>query len=1364
MTTTSPTDTPVSHTRRWWRRLSLGVLWLVLAVWALVLVTLGALHFWIVPRITDWRGDLERWASQAMGQTVQIGELRALPSTLPDWLPTPPALAASDVRLLDEQGQVALRLPHVQLSVSLSSLWRWGFEQLVIDGPELQVRRLADGRIQVAGQDVAANAAGDTRVAEWLLAQRELVIRRGTVRWTDELRGAPPLALSDVQIQLRHRGRRHDWQIDAVPPAEWGQPFAISATLSDPLLPWQPAEQPVWQRWQGPIVAEFPAVDIQRLRHHLDGQRWGMDWQTGVGSLVLQTELERGLPVALQARLGLRDVFVRLGQGLEPLRLRSLQGPVRLERSATHWRAQSDGLTLQIDTETPWSGGRWDWRIQGSDPTAPEQVTLQADGVDLARLATLAERLPLGPTVLKALQRTQPAGVLQGLQAQWRPPTEPDAPWWRGQYRVDGEWQGLSLASEPSGRTSSHGPYPLPGRPGIEGAHLRFSAHQDGGEATLALRDGALDLPGVFEDSRIPLQRLDAALRWRVDGPRWDVWLDQVSAANADAQGSATVHWHTDPRPGAERFPGVLDLSATLTQGNATRVHRYLPLSVGPEVRRYVRDAVQAGTVPRVDFRVRGTVHDAPYVNGVDGDFRIRADLRDVRLDYVPPFLSNPSAPRWPALSQLSGELLLDRLNFGVTGISAAVQGLPGLLAQQGQVHIRHLGGHAPTLLEVRTRIAGPGQTLLGFVRASPVDAWLGGALAQAKASGNAQLDLALDLPFNNVRATEVKGQLRLDGNDLHLHPQAPVLQATKGDLQFSERGFHIASASAQLLGGELRFQGGWAAGEPGPRFQGEGRASADGLRAAGPAALARVLAGASGATSYRARLGFVQGDPVMDVQTDLQGLALPLPAPLGKRADEAVPLRWQRQRAPDRPHDSLLLDFGQGERALRVRYDRALDAPEPRVLRGSVALGRDADQLGLPASGVQAQIRLAQLPLADWRQWLTQSAGIDMRAVADSQAQGPSYLPDRLALHTGVLDADGRRFENVVLGATRQGLDWRANVDAPEVSGYVDMRLAPDGAVKHWHARLARLHLPASTARDAERLTSGVTDLPGVDLVVNDFRLAGRSLGRLAVNAEPAGRAQDREWRLNTLELTTPEARLRASGQWSLPVALDASAGAQRRTQLGVQLDIDDSGELLARFGHPGTVRGAKGRIEGQVAWLGTPFQPDWRSATGQVQVQVERGQFLKADPGAAKLLGVLSLQALPRRLALDFRDVFSEGFAFDFVRGDARIERGVVSTNNLQMKGVNAAVLMEGSADIVRETQDLKAVVVPELNAGTASLIATAINPAVGLGTFLAQFLLNQPLQSAATQTFHISGTWADPKIDKVPRPATPAPETSR
>jgi uncharacterized protein YhdP len=166
-----------------------------------------------------------------------------------------------------------------------------------------------------------------------------------------------------------------------------------------------------------------------------------------------------------------------------------------------------------------------------------------------------------------------------------------------------------------------------------------------------------------------------------------------------------------------------------------------------------------------------------------------------------------------------------------------------------------------------------------------------------------------------------------------------------------------------------------------------------------------------------------------------------------------------------------------------------------------------------------------------------------------------------------------------------------------------------------------------------------------------------------------------------------------------------------------------------------------------------------------GQFNVNIESGQFLKADPGIAKLLGVLSLQSLPRRLSLDFRDVFSEGFTFDFVRGDVTIEQGQARTNNLQMKGVNAAVLMEGKVDIARETQDLRVVVVPEINAGTASLIASVINPAVGLGSFLAQLFLRRPLIEASTQEFHIDGAWADPQITQVERkPRSNAPASPR
>jgi uncharacterized protein YhdP len=285
---------------------------------------------------------------------------------------------------------------------------------------------------------------------------------------------------------------------------------------------------------------------------------------------------------------------------------------------------------------------------------------------------------------------------------------------------------------------------------------------------------------------------------------------------------------------------------------------------------------------------------------------------------------------------------------------------------------------------------------------------------------------------------------------------------------------------------------------------------------------------------------------------------------------------------------------------------------------------------------------------------------------------------------------------------------------------------------------------------------------------------LRGKKLGRMEIEAVNRASGGAREWRLNKLNLTMPEATMAATGNWAavaaqapLPACSRGAARGARerhRTVMNFKLDVADSGQLLNRFGMKDVVRRGKGRMEGQVSWLGSPLSLDYASMNGNFYINFEAGQFLKADPGLAKLLGVMSLQSLPRRLALDFRDVFTEGFAFDFVRGDVTIQQGIAATNNLQMKGVNAAVLMEGHADIARETQELKVVVIPEINAGTASLVATVINPAIGLGSFLAQMFLRQPLIRANTQEFQIDGTWADPHITRVVRkPAESRTEAS-
>jgi uncharacterized protein YhdP len=345
-------------------------------------------------------------------------------------------------------------------------------------------------------------------------------------------------------------------------------------------------------------------------------------------------------------------------------------------------------------------------------------------------------------------------------------------------------------------------------------------------------------------------------------------------------------------------------------------------------------------------------------------------------------------------------------------------------------------------------------------------------------------------------------------------------------------------------------------------------------------------------------------------------------------------------------------------------------------------------------------------------------------------------------------IKASDRLIHKVIVGGTRQGDLWRLNVSADELNGSAEVRPSNGNVPAQLYVRLAYLNIPPSLVPDVERLlTEQPSSIPSLDIVVNDLNLRGKKLGRLEIEAiNRVGANALREWRLNKFNITLPEATLTANGHWA------TEGPIVRRTQFNFVLAIRDSGDLLTRLGTPGAIRHGEGRLEGQVSWQGSPITLDYASMSGKMNLAIEKGQFLKTDPGAARLLGVLNLQALPRRLTLDFSDIFSDGFAFDFVRGDVRIEQGIASTNNLQMKGVVAGALIEGSADLVHETQRLKVVVVPEINAGTASLYVATINPLIGLTTYLAQMILSKPLVRAGTSEFLVDGTWSDPRVTKV------------
>ena len=1365
------------------------LLWLVVTAWLLFGLSWWVLHGWIVPRIGEFRPRLEAVASQALGVPVRIGQITA------HSLGAIPSFELRDVTLLDAQGRVAVRLPHVQGALSPVSLWGLGFEQLVIDRPELDIRRTADGKVFVGGLDVSKDhQTGSSAVADWFFSQPELVLRGGTVRWTDEKRQAPPLALRQVDGVMRNARHRHLLRLDATPPAEWGDRFSLRGVFRQPLLSGRKGD---FSSWSGQAYAEFGRVDVSLVKQYASLDSLGIALNEGKGALRGWADVSHGKITGGVADVALQEVNARLGARLAPLAFDSVAGRIGASQHALGFDIRTEGLRFQTRDGLQWPGGNVALAHTTDAAGAPLATTFKADRLDLAALAQIASRLPLAPGARALISSFAPEGLVETLDASWQGALEaPTA------YAAKGRVAGLRMAALPAtaaaapvGRAANASPAPpaQPGRPGLSGATVDFDLTNAGGKAQLKIVNGALDLPGIFEEPRLALDQLSTEAQWKLAGPHIELQLRNLQFANADAQGQAQVRWRTDdtaaPAPpaagsaGDRRFPGVLDLQGSLSRGDGSKVHRYLPLVLAEPVRHYVRDAVAQGQVSDVKFKVAGPVEHLPFANPAQGEFRVSAKVRSGVLVYVPKSLQPPGAAPWPALTELSGELVFNRAALEINGASAKVAGLPGLQLVKADARIPDLMHNAT--VELTTDIKGALSDALGFVNTSPLAGMTDQVLAQATAAGTGNYRFRLSLPIHAIDSARVEGTITLPGNDVKIVPDAPSLSALKGVVTLTERGFAVAGAQARLLGGEVRIDGGTvpAAGQANGRhtsvaFKAQGTLTADGLRQAkelGP--LSRLAQHASGGAAYTASLVFRRGVPEVMVSSSLQGMALSLPAPLSKAADALLPVRFETALLPaslaaGQPlQDQLSLSIG---RLAAASYVRDVSGDQPRVIRGSLGVGlSETESVPAPEAGVGANISLARFDADAWHAILAGAAGSSLLSAPSNAAAGGAdaqaamgYLPTVIAIRAEELRVQGRSLHHVVAGGSRDGLNWRANLDAAELNGYLEYRQPGAAGPGRVYARLSRLNLAASQASEVEAiLDEQPASIPALDIVVDDMALRGRKLGRIEVEAVNRGASASaaeggvREWRLNKFNVILPEATLTATGNW---VAL-ASTGPparqpaeRRRAVMDFKLSIADSGELLKRFGMGGVLRRGKGKLEGQVAWMGSPLSPDYPSLSGQFNVNVESGQFMKADPGIAKLLGVLSLQSLPRRLTLDFRDVFSQGFAFDFVRGDVTIAQGLARTNNLQMSGVNAAVLMDGSADIVRETQNIKVVVVPEINAGTASLIAGVINPALGLGSFLAQMFLRRPLMEAATQEFHIDGSWSDPQITKIDRRA--------
>ena len=837
----------------------------------------------------------------------------------------------------------------------------------------------------------------------------------------------------------------------------------------------------------------------------------------------------------------------------------------------------------------------------------------------------------------------------------------------------------------------------LPGFARISGS---FETNEASGRVQLDSRKSEVHLPRVFPQPRIALDTLNGQVQWeRHAGQGVVVRLLSVNFANAHLSGNAYGSYAF----GGEG-PGVADLSAQFNRADASHIGAYLPHArlMGQATRDWLVRAIVAGQSRDVRVRLRGNLRDFPFVDPQRGEFSVAAELENGVLEY---------APGWPRIRDIRARLLFERERMEIVGHSGNALGVS---FADVRVDIARL---ADAQLTLSGRAEGATADFLSHVEASPLRGMIGGATDGMRAGGRGRLQLKLHLPLRDVRRTRVAGEFEILDNSLMVHRELPTIEHASGRISFTQSTLALHEVRGRLLGGPLALAGGTRA-DGGIEVTAQGRATVEGARPFFDHPLGSHF---SGATDYSALLTVARGRTRFRLESALRGVASTLPAPLAKAAEDDLELRVDVVPLESGARQYTMASLGRVARAaaMRIREDDRM-----KLERAAVAL--------MPAAG--ARVRLPQqpgilvygaLPALDLDKWLPLLA-------RGAPGEGSTTLNVKI----GALDLYGKRMHAVAFRGGIGADGWSGNVSAQELAGDIAYRVADGGRLV---ARLTHFRMPEAYPGAAAREPIAPQTLPSMDFAAERFDYGIRQFGRVELLAQRAGS----DWRIDKLAMTSPDASFKASGVWR--------SGTPSLSALEFDLQASDCGELLNRLGYRGLVRGGKAQLQGSLSWIGEPTAIDYPSLAGQVKLRAEDGQFLEIEPGLGKLISLMSLQSLPRRIALDFRDVFSKGFEFERIASSGEMAGGVMALKDFRMRGSAAQVSMTGQVDLAQETQDLRVRVMPSLG-DSASTVIALVNPLLAIPAAIAQKILKDPLSHIFAFDYAVSGGWADPKVEKL------------
>ena len=844
---------------------------------------------------------------------------------------------------------------------------------------------------------------------------------------------------------------------------------------------------------------------------------------------------------------------------------------------------------------------------------------------------------------------------------------------------------------------------------GLEG-RLR---HESGaGSAELSInREGSFNASWLEEP--VGLTGLQAELRWRSGPNSWSVegnnlrigsegmdWAGRFALALPETGGSPVLEMSGGGK-------SIEDLPAVI---------RRVPWRNTPGLPfGWLSRALHAGRAEDWNMQLSGPLDSFPFGGGV---LRVEMDVREGVLTVN---------EAWPDLAGLTGKLVL---NGATLVILDAAGELAGVRWRDGRAEVRDLTD--PVIVVNAESDDSLPQLLAGLARIPYADR-IHPMLLDAETSGAASTRIEFRLPVAERSAWAIDSETILDGADMRLNEWIPPVTNLRGAISYSRAGVRARDLQGQFMGEPLVISVARAPARLagyGYMLDVDGSVTADALqelfaccaldRLSGEFALeSQVLVPSTDALPPR---------PVrVLLATDLLGLASAFPHPMTKPADEPgltrLELRWGSGQPP---RLAGRLGLGPG-----IALQFADDGSGWRIDKGRLQFGESRTRLPQgPGIAVSGQV-----------DWLRPT---EWALVLRDQA-GSLDLPWTVDIIAGELYAMGSTMNDQSIRVRPRTDGWLVELEGE----YADGRLFwPRAQAEAEGAQLlADLNWLRLTAPDPyPQPPANPRRLPAGKILLGDLEIGSMRLGEVRARYEKTAGGLGVNW----FRTDSPALSTEGSAAWL--VADDA--GTEQLGRLDLVLESSDVAAALEQLGYARGISGDRGAMTLSASWDGPPTGDFLTRSNGMVSVDVEVGEVAALDPGGGRMLGVLSLARLPRRLALDFREVTEEGLPFDRLAGDFSLREGQAYTCNMGLQGAVAGLALFGRTGLEDRSYDQVAVVSPNL----PDLLSLGGVIVGGTGLGATMLLLSQafrePLQAISANYYRVSGSWDEPLVERVLR----------